>query len=403
MLTSLAWKNVWRSRKRSLIVIVAITFGLWGGLLAGAVMMGWGESMVNTAIDRDLAHIQIHQPGFSTDRDINEYIPDGRAMLDQLRSIPGVKAVSGRTLVDGMAASPTSTFGVRIYGIDPQEAVQVTNINQLLIDGSYLEPGEKNPIVIGKKLAERLNLKLKSKVVLSFQAMDSSLVYAAFRVSGIYKSESSPFDESHVFINQADLTRLLGDSTIIHEIAVRLESSELLPAVTAELKSKYPGLSVETWKEIAPEIAVTASSMQFWSYIFVGIILMALIFGITNTMLMAVMERTRELGILIAVGMKRGRVFLMILLETIMLSLTGGAGGLIFGVTTILILSHTGLNFSAFASSLESFGASTIIYPFLPVDMYIALVLMIIVAASIAATMPAWKAIHLRPSQAIRS
>jgi len=403
VLTSLAWKNIWRSRKRSLIVIVAITFGLWGGLLAGAVMMGWGESMVSTAIDRDLAHIQIHQPHFIRDRDINEYIPDGAAILDQIRSIPGVFAVSGRTVTDGMAASPTSTYGVHIIGVDPQEAQKVTDIKQLLIDGSYFDNGGKNPIVIGKKLADRLNLKLHSKIVLSLQAMDSSLIYAAFRVNGIFKSESSPFDESHVFVNQADLSRLLGGTTIIHEIAIRTESSKLIPEVMAALQAKYPHLSVQSWKEIAPEIAVTASSMQFWSYIFVGIILMALIFGITNTMLMAVMERTRELGILIAVGMKRGRVFVMILLETIMLSLTGGAGGLVFGATTIYILSHTGINFSAFASSLESFGASTILYPFLPIDMYIALVVMIILAASVAATMPAWKAIHLRPSQAIRS
>lgn len=403
MLTALAWKNIWRSRKRSFIIIIAITFGLWGGLLAGAVMMGWGESMVDTAIDRDLGHIQIHRPGFTLDRDINEYIPDGTAMLAKIRSIPGVVGVSGRTVVDGMAASPTSTFGVRIEGINPVEAQKVTRVHRLLVDGSYFEKDGRNPIVIGKKLADRLNLKLRSKIVLSFQAMDSTLVYAAFRVNGIFKSESSQFDESHVFVRQTDLTKLLGETTVVHEIAIRTTSSDEIPIVLAALQKAYPNLSVQTWKQLAPEIAVTAASMKFWSYIFVGIILMALIFGITNTMLMAVMERTRELGILIAVGMKRGRVFVMILLETIMLSLTGGASGLVLGAVTIMILSHNGINFSAFSSSLESFGASTILYPFLPLDMYLILVVMIIFAASIAATMPAWKAIHLKPSQAIRS
>ncbi len=403
MLTLLAWKNIWRNKKRSLIIITAITFGLWGGLLASAVMMGWGESMVNTAIDRDLAHIQVHKPGFLRDRDINLYIPGGMEVLKKIRSMPGVEAVSGRTLVDGMAASPASTFGVRIEGIDPESAVKVTNIRDLLIQGDYFAGRGKNPIVIGKKLADRLNLKLHSKVILSFQAMDKSLIYGAFRIGGIFKSESSMFDESHVFVLQTDLLRLLDSQPIVHEIAVRLASSRSIPRISAAIKAAYPGLSVETWQELAPEIAATSAAMGIWSYVFVGIILMALVFGITNTMLMAVMERIQELGILIAVGMKKGKVFLMILLETIMLSITGGICGMFVGAVTILVLSRTGIDFSAFASSLESFGASTVLYPFLPAGMYLILVLMIVAAASIASTMPAWKAMHLQPSEAIRT
>jgi putative ABC transport system permease protein len=233
--------------------------------------------------------------------------------------------------------------------------------------------------------------------------MDSSLVYAAFRINGIFKSESSLFDESHVFVLQSDLLRLLNTRPIIHEIAVRAESSLKMSQVLTALKVKYPELSIKTWEDLSPEIALTAAAMESFTYLFVAIIIMALIFGITNTMLMAVMERIRELGILIAVGMKRSKVLIMILFETILLTLTGGIGGMIAGSITIVILSHTGIDFSAFASSLDSFGASTMLYPFLPASMYIALVLMIIVAASIAATMPAWKAIHLNPSHAIRT
>ena len=403
MLISLAWKNVWRSPKRSSIIIAAITFGLWGGLLAGAIMMGWGESMVSSAIDRDLAHIQIHKPGFLKDREITNFIPGAANMLTQIRSAPGVVGVSGRTVFDGMASSPTTTFGVQIYGVDEEQAQKVSNINQLIIQGRYLNKDDKNPIVIGQKLAGRLGLKLNSKVILSFQALDSTMVSAAFRIRGIFKSESSAFDESHVFVNRENLAGLIGRDNVIHEIAIRVNNSKLIPKVLAVLEEEYPDLSVKTWDQISPETAVTAYGMEFWSYIFVGIILLALVFGITNTMLMAVMERTRELGILIAVGMKRSKVFRMILMETIMLSLTGGAGGMILGWITILILAHTGINLSAFAASLESFGAAAILYPFLPLTMYIILFVMIIVAATIGATMPAWKAIHLLPSRAIRN
>ena len=403
MLFTLAWKNVWRNKKRSLIIIAALAFGLWGGLLAGAVMMGWGESMTESAIDRDLGHIQLHSPGYLRDRETTNYIPGGPEVAKQIKIIPGVTAVSGRTLVQGMASSPASSFGALIEGVNPSDAKQVTDIHKLIKEGEYLGGQGKNPALIGQKLAKRLNLKLHSKIVLSFQALDSSLVYAAFKVVGIYKSESSQFDESHVFVNQADLVRLLNSALVYQEIAVRVESSKLIPEVRASIKSKYPSLAVDTWRELAPELAYTADMMETYTYWFVAIILLALLFGITNTMLMAVMERTRELGVLLAIGMRKAKVFIMIMLETIMLSLTGGAVGIVIGGATIAYFSHNGINFSAFAESLESFGASTMLYPFLPIDMYIAMVVMIIIAATIAAAMPAWKAIHLVPSKAIRT
>lgn len=403
MLLSLAWKNIWRNKKRSLIVLVAIALGLWGALLSGAVMTGWGESLVETAVDRNLGHIQLHQPGFIENREVARFIPHGIEILDRIRSMPGVKAVSGRTLVDGMAASAASTFGVSIEGIDPAQAARVTTISRMIVAGSYFGGTGKNPIVVGSKLAERLHLRLRSKVVLSFQAMNGNLVYAAFRVRGIFKSDSAQFDKTHVFLRRPDLLRLLGCPPVVHEIVVRAISSKHLPQLAAALKAAYPGLSVKTWKELSPEVAVAAAAMEGWSYIFVGVILAALIFGITNTMLMAVMERVQELGILLAVGMKKSFVFTMILLETVMLSLTGGVCGMLLGKATVMMLAHTGIDLSAFASSLERFGTGTRLYPYLPAGIYFALLGMIIVAACLASTIPAIKAVRLQPSEAIRT
>jgi len=402
MLLSLAWKNVWRNKKRSLIIIAAIGLGLWGSLFAGAVWMGWGESMVDSAIDRDLAHIQIHQANYLQDKIIRNFIPNGFQVLQECRHITGVQAVSGRTLIEAMAASPASNFGVKIVGIVPEQARQVTDIHKRLIAGNYFESDPKNPVVIGKKLADRLNLRLKSKIVLSFQGLDGTFNYVACRIVGIYKTESKFFDESHVFMKQSDLFRLLNSSPILHEIAIRAKSSQLMPIVEQTAKTRFPDLSVKTWKELAPGIAITSATMESFTYMFIMIILFALLFGITNTMLMAVMERFRELGVLIAVGMKQGRIFSMILLETIMLSLTGGIIGFLLGAGTIAYTTQKGIDFSAFASGLASFGASTIVHPILPLEMYIALPIMIIFTASISAILPAWKAIHIQPADAVR-
>jgi len=403
MLISIAWKNIWRNKKRSLIIIAAICFGLWGGLMSGGIMMGMGESMVNSAIERDLSHIQIHKNDYLKDKEIINFIPEGAQLIKDVNQIQGVKAISGRTLIFGMASSPASSFGAKIIGINPDNAKNVTNISQYLIAGSYFESERRNPIIIGKKLAERLNLKLRSKIVLSFQGLDDEISYIACRVSGIYKTESAPFDEMNVFVQQKDLFRILKSEPIFHEIEIRVEKSDIIPQVDNTLKTKYSNLQVQNWKEIAPEIAFLMELMQQFSYVFVAIILFALLFGITNTMLMSVMDRVRELGVLIAGGMKKFKVFSMILLETVFLSLTGGIAGIGIGSLSITIFSHTGIDLSAFSASLNSFGASAMLYPFLPFAMYIILTFMIIFAANMAAIMPAWKAIHLVPSEAIRS
>jgi len=350
MLLILAWKNIWRNKKRSLIILAAMIFGLWGGLMAGAVMMGMGESIVNSAIDRDLAHIQIHHKAYPTEKEITNIIPNGPDVMAQIRNIAGVRAVSGRTLIEGMAASPNSSFGVKIVGIVPDEAKQATKLPEKIIAGGYFDSDRKNPIVIGQKLATRLNLKLYSKIVLSFQGLDESLISVACRVVGIFKTESALFDEMNVFVLQDDLFRVLETAPIIHEIAIRTTSAQIMPQVAETLKAKYDNVLVQTWKEIAPEIAIVSVMMLYLSYVFVGIILLALLFGITNTMLMSVVDRIRELGMLIAVGMKKRYVFAMILLETIFLSITGGLGGMVIGGVSIRYFSLVGIDLSALES-----------------------------------------------------
>lgn len=403
MLLTLAWKNIWRNKKRSLIILMATVFGLWAGLMADAVMMGMGESIVNTAIDRDLAHIQIHHPTYPTEKDVSMIIPAGPEVMARIRSIPGVQAVSGRTLIEGMAASPVSNFGVTIVGVIPEEAQQATTLPEYIIEGSFFGSDRKNQIVIGQKLAQRLKLKLNSKIVLSFQGLDVSLISVACRVVGIFKTESGMFDEMNVFVLRSDLIRELGTGPLIHEIAIRTTSAKIVPQVAAMLKAQSGDLLVQTWQEIAPEIEVISVMMLYLSYLFVGIILLALLFGITNTMLMSVVDRIRELGMLMAVGMKKSYVFAMILLETIFLSLTGGVIGMVISGASIQYFSWTGIDLAVFAASFAGFGASTMLYPFLPAAMYIILTGMIIATANIAALLPAWKAIHIHPSEAIRT
>jgi len=402
MILQLAWKNLWRNRRRSLVVVVAIAFGLWGGLFSGAVMMGLGESVIEGAVNRDLGHLQIHHKNFLREKKIRQKIKD----LEQIETfiktnLPQV-AFSPRTVIYAMASSPSSASSVKLCAVDPDRESSVTKIMNYLRHGDFLPGTTLNEIVIGEKLADRLKLKMKSKMVLSFQSPDGEIIYAACRIGGIFKTESAQFDQSQVFMLQRDLFSILGGAPFFHEIAIRCAEANSIDPTTTTISSAFSGMDIRNWKELAPELDFLALTMQSFTYLFVAIILFALLFGITNTMLMSIMDRSREFGILMAIGMRRRRIFSLILLETVLLSLTGGLTGILLGGLTIHYFSREGINLTAVATSLESFGAATMLYPYLPAVMYLTLTVMIIIAANVAALMPAMKAIRLKPAESIR-
>ena len=332
---ALAWKNIWRSKRRSLVILSAIALGLWGGLFAAGLMIGFGETYVNSAIDRDLTHLQIHTVAFKEDKLLADILPSADSMASVIRSLPAVEEASPRMIVQAMASSAVSSNMVRLFGIEPGRERRATTIAERVESGVYLDSAERMSALVGSTLAKKLSLKLRSKVVMSFQGMDGSIVYGGFRVAGVYRTESSVFDGSTVFARREDLAALVGSGSIAHEIAVRLTVSDAVDRTVDTLRLLYPGLQVEGWKELAPELRITAESMQYTMNIFLGVILCALLFGIVNTMLMSVLDRVREFGVLMAVGMRRRRLFGLIIVETILLAVTGAVVGMICGSLTV--------------------------------------------------------------------
>ncbi len=403
MLLALAWKNIWRNKKRSLIILTAIVLGLWAGLFSVAVMIGSWDTTVNSTIDRNLSHIQIHTKEFKDESLISFFIPDGNEIANEIAKNKFVKDVSARVLIEGMASSPSSSRGVNIIGIDPEREKKVTTISTYVVEGEYFNGIKRNPILVSKKLADKLGLKLRSKIVLSFQSIDTTLTYAAFRIVGIYKTESSPFDESHLFVRKSDLYSTMNSQPVVNELAIRLHSSENLDSTVTILKNNYSSLFVESWKDLAPELDMTYEFLIIEMQIFLGIILAALLFGITNTMLMSVLDRVREFGVLLAVGMKRIRVFLLIMIETIILSLFGGVIGMLLGTFTIWYFSDKGIDLSLFSEGLAAYGMPTILYPIIPLYFYAVLTVMIIITGVLAAVYPSIKTIKLKPASAIRT
>ncbi|MCB0557704.1 MAG: ABC transporter permease [Lewinellaceae bacterium] len=411
MILIMAWRNIWRSMTRSLVVMGAIAVGIWAALSLTGFATGMVKSYVNNAVQNIVSHIQVHQPEFLDENEVKYNIPDAEAVEQAIRAEPGVKAVSVRSVVNGMISSSKGARGVSIKGVIPEEEARVNALDENIVEGDYLSGEGRNPILVSSELAKKLNVKVRSKVVLNFQDRGGSITAAAFRIVGIFDTDNNPFDLSHVFVRRNDLNSLLipaADSSLAveglaHEIALMVDDIRQVNLIAASLSSKFPNLKVQTYREISPDLELYEGQIKNISLIYLTVIMLALVFGIINTMLMAVLERIKELGMLMAIGMNKLRVFLMIVLESALLGLVAMPVGLLLGYITIEYVGANGIDMSMYAKGLESFGMSSIIYFELDPIVYLQVAVGVFLTAILASIYPALKAIRLKPVEALRT
>jgi ABC-type lipoprotein release transport system permease subunit len=428
MIFSIAWKNIWRNRMRSLIVMIAVTIGMIGGVFSSAIMKGMSEQRVQEAIKYEVSHIQIHHPKFLENQEMTYDIPRAGKIIQNLKAMPEVAAVSKRLEMPVMIKSSTTGTGVQLLGINPQHEKQVTAIYKAVYDSAAvaenlnIKDGEKiqnfikdsvghyfdketryKQIVIGEKLAEQLKVDVKSKLIVNLQTADGSLTGGLFRVAGIYRITNSATENTMAFVNKNELASLVGlENGSAHEIAIKLKEGVELNPVVKKLQDQYPELSVMSWKDIQPDLGMVTEWLDIMLYVVMVIILLALGFGIVNTMLMVVLERVKELGMLMAIGMNRLRVFGMIMLETIFLSITGGIIGMVIAALLVGYYGENGIYLKSFSQGFEAIGYSPVLYPEIGIQFYLTIVLLIILAAIIASIYPAVKALRLNPAEALR-
>jgi len=405
-LIKIAWRSVWRSKIRSAVVIFAVASGLVGGLFASAWMNGMANQRVQNTFDYETGHLQVHNPEFKVNEDVKMTIDSVDWVMERLRAHKQVLAATKRAKVMGMAATANKNMGVNITGVNPQTERLVFALADRIdsASGNFFTEERRNPIVISKALAKELNAKLKSKIVLTFQDYHGEITGAAFKVVGLYKTDNNPWDKRHVFVMNRDLERILDlPSNRSHEIAVKLSDFEAAPEVAAQFGKEFPSLTVEDWAELSPYLRLMSGYMNTMMGLFMGIILGALGFGIVNTMLMVVLERTRELGMLMAVGMNRRRVFLMIMLETIFLAMVGAVLGELISVFLIEYYGRSGIDLSGVSEGMEAVGYSSMTYPLLEPYRYLQITVLVIITAVLASIYPAVKALRLHPAEAIRT
>ncbi len=403
MIFKLAWRNIWRNPARSFVVIGAIIIGVWSVIFLMGVMQGLINSYVENAIKRETSHIQIHHPDYMKDKESKFYMDHADQILETIGQIPGVRATTIRSQSNVMIGSSHGTRGIRINGIIPGREEKLTGLADLIVEGSYLEEGKKNQILLSARLAGKLKVKLRSKLILTFQTLEGEIISGAFRIKGIFDTKNAMFDDNIAFVDISSMNELLGKENIGHEAMIYVENVEKMDSSVVLLKKAFPDLLVQNYREISPELGLFETQIGMAGRIYMVIFMLALIFGIINTMLMAVLERVRELGMLMAVGMNKLKIFSMIVLETILLGVVGAPIGIGLGYLITSYYSTRGINLVIFSKEgMEQFGMTNFIFPSVTPEDYIFLAMSVFITALLASLYPAYKAIKLNPVESIR-
>jgi ABC-type lipoprotein release transport system permease subunit len=400
----LAWRNLWRNPWRTAIVLTAVTVGIAGVVLSMAINNGLVRQMVENAIATEVGHLQIHAPGFDRNPVVRIRLKDGgQTSADVLRSLPEVRAWAPRVTSEGLIFSPRASVGVRVVGIDPDQEATVSMLARSIVDGAYLDTaGAAKRLLIGETLAQRLHVRVGDKVVVSVQGLSGDLTGEAFRVAGLFRTPSLEFDRGTVFMRLDQSQQLFGLGDAVSEIVVIARERSQIGEIRDVLEHRLgDAVEVKTWEELRPMLLQTVEIFDAVAWYVYAAIFVAMVFGIANVLLMAVFERIREIGILMAIGMRPRRLLAMILAESLILTAVGL--GLGYGVAVAAVAAlHDGIDLSFWASGLTAAGIGTRIVPVIRSYDVVIPIGIAMLTAVVASLWPALRAARLRPAEAVR-
>jgi len=401
ILAMLAWRNLWRNHRRTIIMISAITVGVWAMIFMTALMRGMVNDMLRSGIQALPGHVQIHHPGFRDDPSVNNLIPATGTALDEIFGDNGFEPWASRVKVPAVITSERESRGVTLFGIDPATEAQITFVADDIAEGRYLEDEADSGIVIGRKLADKLDTRLGKRVVLMSQDPDNEIADRGFRIVGIFDSDPDSLEETFVFAGRATIQKMLGIGDGVTEVVfLAADHQNIEPLYKRVSELAGPDVVVEPWYELDRYLSTMLNIMDGFVLVWIVVVFLALSFGLVNTLVMAVFERIREIGLMLALGMRPANILGQIVVESLLLLVIGLALGNAFAWMTVVPL-QDGIDISAVAQGMEMMGASSMLYPDLQIRDVIMANIVVLALGFLASLSPAWRASRYQPVEAI--
>lgn len=400
----IALRGIARNPRRTLLTLGSLGAGLAAYLFLSAFASGFYLQMRNNATDLITAHLQIERHGFRDEFDAKLALVQADQLLERLRANPLVAAAAPRLQAQTMASSPTKSEPLMLYGVDPAAETKVTTLHQKIVEGVYLSGGRAREIVIGRKLAERLRVRLGEKIVLMAPAADGTLGSAALRITGIVETGNDMFDRTMAVTNLAVARELLAVPGDVSTIAVRLYNIEAaeaaIPALATSLTTTEQ--QIVSWKMLLPEVVQTLDLIRVNLRVILLIVFVVVALGVMNTLLMAVLERRREFGLQLALGTQPTQIVRTVFYESLVLGALGLGAGMITGALIVGYFHTVGFDLSAYSVTGRFPGLTSVIYPVILVANVWLPVAALFFTSVVAAWYPAWRATRLDPVQALR-
>ncbi len=406
IILSIAWRNLWRNKRRSLVVISSISLGIFAMILSMGIMNGMNRQMVENTISTSLGHIAVHRAGFQDNMKLEYNFFPSEKIIAAVEKEKRVKAYAPRIKSQCMLRSSEASRGVMIVGIDPEREKKLTKIYEYMLkdkESAFLSGPGDDAILISKSLAKRLDLLVGDKLVLMIQDREKEIVGVGMTVRGLFESPVDSFDQFVAFTGLSTLQKLTGLEKNISEINILLYDKEDVDQVKAGLLEGLAdkNLEVLSWKDMAPSLVSAVKLFDTMMYIFFAIVFITVIFSIANTLIMAIMERFHEIGVMKSIGTRPNRIFSMVMMEAAGLAFVGLAAGVALGGAVTALLSVTGIDLSFYMESMRSLGTGSVIYPAIKaMDIFMAMVI-VLVTTIIAALYPAVKAARIKPLDAL--
>ena len=400
----LAVRALARNRRRSQITLLAIAVGLAGLVFLWGYVGGINRQMIGNITSYLTGHLQVHQQGYHDDPTLDLAFADPGGLVARLAATGTVAAIAPRVEGEALASGPEKTRGVLVVGVDPERERAVTTLARAIHQGAYLDADEPQGIVLGSRVAEILRVAVNDEVTLVTQASDGSIGAGRYRVRGIYASGIDLIDGLYVFLTLSAAQELFVLEGRVTTLAVRLADLDRLPAALGVLTREFgPGYEVLGWERLMPALADDVEFHELLTYIILFVVFVVVALGLANTILMGVMERTHEFGVMLALGTAPARIARIVLYEAVLLGLAGMALGDALGAGVVAWFGSQGLDMSQYAQALQMMpGLTGIVYPRIGAGQLLMLSALVLATTVVASVYPAWKAATLMPVAAIR-